>query len=114
MEKDPLTTILDEERLILEQLAAERSRANERLAQLRLEAEAEYAREEERLAAALQQALATARSDAEKRAAAVITEANQLAERLRRLDDESLLAITLKHLKAILPGRSDDRQNVPH
>lgn len=112
MEKNTLSTVLDAEREIRERLATTRSKAAKRLAQLRRKADAEFACEEERQAAAMQEKLAAGRAEAEKSAADLVTAATRLAERLHRLDDQRLLAITLKHLDAILPGRNNDRQNV--
>ena len=112
MEKDVLSTILNEEQMILERLATARNEAAERLTKLRREADAEFAHEEEQLAAAMQEGLAAGRMEAEQRAADLVSAATLLAERLHRLDDRRLLAITRKHLDAILPGRNNDRQNV--
>ncbi len=112
MAKDTLTTIVEVEKDIRVRLAAERKGAEERLAQVKREAEEEIRKEEERLEVALQQALAVARADAERKGTALVEDVAARAEHLARLDEKTLREIIARHLIRILPGRGDDRQNV--
>lgn len=111
MEKDTLAAIVDVEKEVRELQEAEQTKAGEWLARVRREAEEELAREERGLEEALRDALARASSEAERKAAALVEEAEAKAERLGRLDDESLRVIVARHLAGLLPGRGDDRQN---
>lgn len=112
MGKDILTAIVEVEKEIEDLVAAEQSRAVERLAQLKRETEEEIKKEEEQLEASLQHALAAARADAEKKSAALVEAAAARTELLSRLDDRTLQEIIARHLNRIRPGRGNDRQNV--
>jgi vacuolar-type H+-ATPase subunit H len=106
MEKDILRAIVEVEREIQELLAAEQLQSDERLAQLRRECAEEVAREETRLQEELAKTVAAARGgEAQERAAAVVAAATAQAERLGRLDDESLRRWILREIFRIVPGK---------
>lgn len=111
MEKDILSAIVDVEKEIRKLQSEERAKAEKRLEEVKREIGEEIAGEEKRLQEAMRDAVARAGSEAEKKAAALLEEAEARAERLGRLDDESLMVIIEKHIATLLPGRDHDRQN---
>ena len=104
MEKDVLAAIMEVEREIEGELAAERKRGEARLELARREIAERQEQEERRLEGWLQRELATAGEAAEREARMYEEKITAGAERLARLDDETLQRAVARHLTLIIPG----------
>ena len=104
MATDLLGTIIEVERQIHEQLAAERRSAGEKLERLREELRHEEEQDAELLAASRERAVAAARRVAQEQAAMLVRHATARAEQLERLGDEVLESYLRKFLAGIVAG----------
>lgn len=111
MEKDVLAAIMEVEKEIEGEVAAEREREAERLDRVKQEIAQRLEQEKDRLDEWLLQELAAAGEAAERDARALEEEATARAEVLSRLDDETLQRVVLRYLTRIVPGHHDDRQD---
>lgn len=105
MENDILHTIISVEREIQERLAAEEEQASQMLDRLQNELDEAARREEERLAASLLQSVARARLSAREQGEALLQAAAAKAQRLDRLDDQTLERFIGKRLGSLVPER---------
>jgi len=104
VKKDILAEIIEIEKDIQKKLDAETLKSKEWLEKVRRETEDEIAEKEEGLRDVFNRAMEDARVGAEKRASEIISSAIADAERLRKIDDESLKMILNRYLFRILPG----------
>ena len=111
MEKDVLAAIMEVEKEIEGEFAAERNREVVRLEQVKREIAGRLEQEERRLNEWLQRELAAAGETAQREARIHEEEEAARAERLARLDDETLQRSVLRYLTRIVPGHHHDRQD---
>jgi hypothetical protein len=111
MEKDVLAAIMEVEREIEGELAAERKQGEARLEQVKREIAERLEQEERRLAGWLQRELAAAGEAAQREARICEEKIAAGAERLARLDDDTLQRAVARHLTRIVPGHNHDRQD---
>jgi len=103
MKEDLLSTVVEVEKELEQNLENEKIRAREMLDTLRREAEQEISEEEKRLQEALDQAITASLIRAEKRSSGIMEKADATVSRLERISDEVLKRIIRKHIARILP-----------
>ncbi len=99
-----MARVISAEKEIQARLEAERIRSREWLEGIRKEAEKRFAREEEQAGEAFRMSVEKSRDDAAAMAGKVIKNAEEEAERLLALSDETLRGIIMRRLRTILPG----------
>ncbi len=103
MKRDMLGEVIEVEREIHAKLLAEKDRAEKWLDEVKKKAEEEIFLEEERIKNSFEQAIKDAILDAQRKANEIIADANEKAERLASISNESLIEIIRKHIVRILP-----------
>jgi len=98
-----LARVISVEKEIQARLEVERTRAGEWLEKVREETEVECIKAEERIREASRKSAEQARDEAMSRAQDIIREAEDRAERLLNLSDETLRGIIMRRLNMILP-----------
>jgi hypothetical protein len=111
MEKDVLAAIMEVEREIEGELAAERKRGAASLEQVKREIAEGLEQEERRLEEWLQRELAAAGEAAQGEARVYEEKITTGTERLALLDDDTLQRAVARHLTRIVPGHNHDRQD---
>jgi vacuolar-type H+-ATPase subunit H len=106
MEKDILTKVIEVEKEIQEKLREEKSKAHEWLEGVKKEIEKDISLQEEQLRELYTRGREDAKAEAEREAARVVQDAATLAERYRRIGDETLEKIVKRHVVKILPAQS--------
>ena len=103
MDDDVLARVISVEKEIQTRIEGERTRAGEWLEKMRKETEVECIKAEERITEASQKSAEQARDEAMTGAKNIIGEAEDRAERLLNLSDETLRGIIMRRLNMILP-----------
>jgi vacuolar-type H+-ATPase subunit H len=103
MDRNLLSEVIEVEKDIQRRYDLEKARSREWLDRMRKEMEESYAREEQRIAQSLHQSLEEAKRTVECRASDIVQEAEQMAERLAAVRNDTLSRIVTKHVRRILP-----------
>ena len=98
-----MARVISAEKEIQAYLETERSRAREWLEEVRKDTEGECIRAEELIREASRRTSEQARNEAMARAKDIVSEAEDRAERLLNLSDETLRGIIMRRLNMILP-----------
>ena len=98
-----LSRVISVEKEIQTCLEAERAKSREWLEGVKKEAEEEFTREEEQTREAFRESAEHSRDEAAARAAKIIEGAEEKAERLTALSDETLRGIIMRRLHTIVP-----------
>jgi vacuolar-type H+-ATPase subunit H len=104
MEDSILAKIIQTEGDIQAKVEAARKRCTEQTQRLKEEAETRIVSEESRIREKCRRSLEEAGLPARQKAAAILEAASRHAEKLRRLDDETLKQIIMREIIRILPG----------
>lgn len=104
MEKDILSKVIEVEKEIQERLREEKNKAHEWLEGVRKEIERDVSLQEEQLRDSYIKGKEDAKAEAEREAARIVEDAAALAERYRRISDEALEKIVMRHVLKILPS----------
>jgi len=110
--KDILNRIIEVENEIRGRLEIEKRKAIEWVEKVKKDAEEEVEREEEGLKDSFNKAEADAKAEAERKAAETLESVTKWAEGLGKLNDETLKEVIMRHIIKVLPGESNDSQNV--
>jgi vacuolar-type H+-ATPase subunit H len=105
MEKDILSKVIEVEKEIQERLRDEKKKAHEWLEGVKKEIEKDISLQEEQLRDSYTRGREDAKAEAEREAARIVKDADALAERYRRMNDETLQEIVMRHLVKILPSQ---------
>jgi cell division septum initiation protein DivIVA len=103
MEDDVLARVISVEKEIQARLDAERVMSREWLEVVKKAEEEEFAREEEQTREAFRKSAEHFRDEAAARAGKVVKDAEEKAERLLALSDETLRGIIMRRLHMIVP-----------
>ncbi len=98
-----LSRVISVEKEIQACLEAERAKSREWLDGVKKEAEEEFAREEEQIREAFRRSAKRSKDESAARAAKIIKDAEEKAERLIALSDEALRGIIMRRLHTIVP-----------
>ncbi len=104
MENKILREIIDVEKEIQQSIDQAKASLRDWLAARKKEIEQETAQEENDVAASFKQSRENTIRDAASRASDLVTEAEKQAERMKRLNNETLSGIVMDHIHKILPG----------
>ena len=104
MESDILSQVIATEKKIQQSLDLEKIKAREWLERMKKECEEEFIREEDKIKKSLDNLTAEAAREAGGEAAGIVSRAKAEAERLGRLQAETLSRIVAKQIAGILPG----------
>jgi len=104
MERDILSQVIEAEKEIQQCLDLEKIKAREGLERVQKECEEEFIREDKNIKASLEKFTAEAAREAGGKAAGTVVRAMADAERLGRLQAETLSRIVAKQIAGILPG----------
>ncbi len=104
MENNILREIIEVEKEIQQSTDYAKASMREWLDSCKKEIEEELARKEKEILASFEQARADMMRDAANRASGLVTEAEQQADRMKHLKNETLSGIVMNHLHKILPG----------
>ncbi len=104
MEKDVLSQVIEAEKEIQQCLDLEKIKAREWLERVKKDCEEEFIREEKNIKESLERAVAEAAREADARAAGAVSRATAEAERLGRVEEETLSRIVAQQVAVILPG----------
>ena len=104
MEKDILSKVIEVEKEIQERLRDEKNKAHEWLEAAKKEIERDISLQEEQLRESYTKDREEAKAEAEREAARIVQDASTLAERYRRISDETLEKIVKRHMLKILPS----------
>ncbi len=103
MEKDILSQVIEAEKEIQQGLDLEKIKAREWLERVKKECEEAFTREDKNIREALEKTTAEAAREAGIKAAGTVSRATAAAERLGRLQTETLSRIVAKQIAGILP-----------
>lgn len=103
MEKDILSQVIEAEKEIQQGLDLEKIKAREWLERVKKECEEAFTREDKNIKESLEKTTAEAVREAGVKAAGTVTRATAAAERLGRLQTETLSRIVAKQIAGILP-----------
>ena len=106
MEKDILSKVIEVEKEIQERLREEKEKAHEWLEGVKKEIERDVSLQEEQLRESYTRGREDAKAEAEREAEKIVKDAASLAERYRRIIDETLEEIVKRHVLKILPAHS--------
>lgn len=104
MERDLLSQVIEAEKEIQQCLDLEKIKVREWLERVKKECEEEFIREERNINESLEKSAAEAAEEAGVRAAETVSQAAAAAERLGRLQTETLSKLVAKQIAGILPG----------
>jgi len=104
MEKDILSEVIEVEKEIQKCLEAEKATSRDWLEKVKKESGDELVREEKILKESLNKSIEAAKKEAELKAAEIVKQTEARAERLAKLNDETLVGIVGKQITRILPG----------
>jgi vacuolar-type H+-ATPase subunit H len=104
MEDSILAKIIQTEGEIQAKIETARKTCTEQIRRLKKEAEKRIVDEESQIREQCRRSLDEADLPAQPEATAILEAASRLAEKLRRLDDEVLKQLIMKHIIRILPG----------
>lgn len=104
MEDSILAKIIQTEGEIQAKIETARKTCREQIQRLKEEAEKRIVDEESQIREQCRRSLDEADLPAQQKATAILEAASRLAEKLRRLDDEILKQLIMKHIIRILPG----------
>jgi hypothetical protein len=104
MERDILGQVIEAEKEIQQCLELEKVKEGERIERVKKECEEEFIREKRDIEASLEKSKAEATREAEGKAAGTVRRAAAEAERLGRLQKETLSRIIARQITGILPG----------
>jgi hypothetical protein len=104
MEKDILSQVIEAEKKIQQCLDLEKIKAREWLECVKKEYEEEFIREDRNIKESLEKSTIEAAREAEVKAAGTLSQATAAAERLGRVQAETLSRIVAKQIAGILPG----------
>ena len=104
MERDILSQVIEAEKEIQKCLDLEKVKVREWLERVKKECEEEFILEEKNIKASLEKSTAEATKAAEVKAAGIVSQAMATAERLERLQTETLSRVVAKQIDRILPG----------
>ncbi len=99
-----MARVISVEKEIQACLEAERARSREWLEGVKKDAEERFAREEEQAGEAFRKFVEKSRDEAAAMAGRIIENAEEEAEQLLALSDETLRGIIMRRLRTILPG----------
>ena len=104
MERDILSQVIEAEKEIQQCLDLEKIKAREWLERVKKECEEEFIREEKNIKESLEKSTAEAAREAGAKTAGTVNQATAAAERLGRVQTETLSKIVAKQIAGILPG----------
>ncbi len=103
MERDLLSQVIEAEKEIQQCLDLEKIKTREWLERVKKECEEEFIREDKNIKESLEKSTVEAVREAEVKAAGTVSQAAAAAERLGRLQAETLSKIVAKQIAGILP-----------
>ncbi len=104
MQKDILSEVIEVEKEIQKCLEVEKEKSRDWLEKVKKESEAELAREEKNIKESLNKSIEVAKKEAELKAAEIVKQTEARAERLAKLNDQTLVDIVGEQITRILPG----------
>ena len=104
MQKDILSEVIEVEKEIQKCLEVEKAKSNEWLEKVKKESEDELVREEKKIKESLNKSIEVAKKEAELKATEIVKQTEARAERLAKLNDQTLVDIVGKQITRILPG----------
>jgi len=104
MQKDILSEVIEVEKEIQKSLEVEKAKSHDWLEKVKKESEEELVREEKTIKESLNKSIEVAKKEAELKAAEIMKQTKARAERLAKLNDETLADIVGKQITRILPG----------
>jgi vacuolar-type H+-ATPase subunit H len=103
MQKDILSEVIEVEKEIQKCLEIEKAKSHDWLEKVKKESEEELAREEKNIKESLSKSIEVAKKEAELKAAGIVKQTEAGAERLTKLNDQTLVDIVGKQITRILP-----------
>lgn len=104
MEKDILSEVIEVEKEIQKCLEVEKAKSHDWLEKVKKESEEELVREERTIKESLNKSIEFAKKEAELKAAEIVKQTEARAERLSKLNNDTLVGIVGKQIIRILPG----------
>ena len=104
MERDILSQVIEAEKEIQQRLDLEKVKTREWIERAKKECDEEFVLEEKRIKASLEKSIEEAIKEAEIKASGIVSRAEADAERLGRLETETLSKIIARQIDRILPG----------
>jgi vacuolar-type H+-ATPase subunit H len=104
MQKDILSEVIEVEKEIQKCLEVEKEKSRDWLEKVKKESELELAREEKNIKESLNKSIEVAKKEAELKAAEIVKQTEARAERLAKLNDQTLVDIVGEQITRILPG----------
>jgi vacuolar-type H+-ATPase subunit H len=104
MQKDILSEVIEVEKEIQKCLEVEKEKSRDWLEKVKKESELELAREEKNIKESLNKSIEVAKKEAELNAAEIVKQTEARAERLAKLNDQTLVDIVGEQITRILPG----------
>ncbi len=104
MEKDILSEVIEVEKEIQKCLEVEKAKSHDWLEKVKKESEEELVREERNIKESLNKSIEMAKKEAELKSAEIVKQTEARAERLAKLNDETLVGVVGKQITRILPG----------
>lgn len=104
MENDLLRDVIEVEKEIQRSLEQAKDASHQWLEAQKREIAEETGRQEKQITESFNQAQELARKNAENKASDVVTKAEQLADRIAHIENDTLSKIVANHIHKILPG----------
>ena len=104
MEKDILSEVIEVEKEIQKCLEVEKEKSHDWLEKVKKESEEELVREERNIKESLNKSIEVAKKEAELKAVEIVKQTEARAERLAKMNDDTLVDIVGKQIIRILPG----------
>lgn len=104
MQKDILSEVIEVEKEIQKCLEVEKEKSRDWLEKVKKESELELAREEKNIQESLNKSIEVVKKEAELKAAEIVKQTEARAERLAKLNDQTLVDIVGEQITRILPG----------
>jgi len=104
MQKDILSEVIEVEKEIQKGLEIEKAKSHDWLEKVKKESEEELAREEKNIKESLNKSIEIAKKEAELKAVEIVKQTEARAQRLAKINDQTLVDIVGKQITRILPG----------
>jgi vacuolar-type H+-ATPase subunit H len=104
MQKDILSEVIEAEKEIQQRLEVEKAKSRDWLENVKKESEEKLVREEKNIKESLNKSIEVAKKEAELKATEIVNQTEARAERLAKVNDQTLVDVVGKQIARILPG----------
>lgn len=112
MEKGILHEVIEFEKEMQRRIETEKRTLQKWLEKVKEESDEKRVQEEENIRESFLKDVEDALDDAERKALDIVRDVTVKAERIKKLDDETLSRMVMKYIVGILPGYDRDNENV--